>query len=557
MVDERPAPDLTVVVPSRDSGPKLDATLAGLAAQRDVAGRLELVLVDDGSRVAIPADLAAPGRAFPVRVVRRDVSGGIAVARNAGWRVAKGRIVLFLDDDIALGDSVLAAHLAAHDGPGIRIGVGRLRTEAPPDADWMARRFEDLWNAHIDALDAGRPLRPSDAFGGDLSVPVSALARTGGFDERLPRSEDLELAARLVADGAELVYVRGEALHREHKTGRALLDDARKNGRVAADVVARHPWLLVQTELGSYAAVGQRQLALRRLLTAGRVRAADLARLVGWAGAGRRGRAAASLLIHQAFWSGVRDSSSPEGFGRLTDGVAVLMYHAFALPGEPASRYVCRPDRFRAQLTGLLRAGRTPLALGDYLRMRAAFALPPRGSFLVTIDDGYADVETVALPILRDLGVPATVFLVAGRIGAGNTWDSAGAVSGRPTLSAAAVERLRVGGVELGVHSMTHRPLDGLPADVLAEEVDAARDRLEATFGGILPAFAFPYGRADDAAREAVVRAGMVGFGVRDGLATPASNDAELPRIEVRGGDAPRRVRLAASIGGTRRLVHR
>jgi peptidoglycan/xylan/chitin deacetylase (PgdA/CDA1 family) len=233
------------------------------------------------------------------------------------------------------------------------------------------------------------------------------------------------------------------------------------------------------------------------------------------------------------------------------------MYHAFAGPGEPASRYIVSPERLRAQLSALLRSGRTPLALGDYLRMRARFEVPPRGSFVVTIDDGYADVETVALPVLGDLGVPATVFLVGGALGGVNTWDRTGALSGRPTLSSGAIERLRAHGIELGVHSMTHRPLDGVPADALVAEIEAARDHLEATFGGILPAFAYPYGRADEAARRAVAATGMIGFGVREGLATPAADERELPRIEVHAGDSPLRLRLAATIGGSRRLVRR
>ena len=46
----------------------------------------------------------------------------------------------------------------------------------------------------------------------------------------------------------------------------------------------------------------------------------------------------------------------------------------------------------------------------------------PDGSFLLTFDDGFLGVYEYAVPVLRDLGWPATVFLVSQRIGGRDDW---------------------------------------------------------------------------------------------------------------------------------------
>src|SRR6185503_17602611 len=157
------------------------------------------------------------------------------------------------------------------------------------------------WNEDVAVLDAGRPPRAVNCYGGNLSVPTDVLRELNGFDEAFPRSEDVELGARLVERGVRLAYVAGANEHREHKTGRQVLAGARANGRQARRLVDAHPWLVEQTELGTFAIWGQRHLAARRLLTRLRIRPELLLPLASLLARGRPARSALVLLLHLAY----------------------------------------------------------------------------------------------------------------------------------------------------------------------------------------------------------------------------------------------------------------
>ena len=63
--------------------------------------------------------------------------------------------------------------------------------------------------------------------------------------------------------------------------------------------------------------------------------------------------------------------------------------------------------------------------------------------------------------------------------------------------------------IELGAHGCTHRPLDGLDARTLSDEIGQSRLALEEITERRVRAFAYPHGAHDEAARRAVANAGM------------------------------------------------
>lgn len=106
---------------------------------------------------------------------------------------------------------------------------------------------------------------------------------------------------------------------------------------------------------------------------------------------------------------------------RLADHLTILVYHrVLDVPDESAFPFdvelvSASTHQFRRQME-YLRRHFQPTTFESVLRARDAGEMPPRGSAIVTFDDGFSDNYEHAFPILRDLGMPATVFLSTGYI---------------------------------------------------------------------------------------------------------------------------------------------
>ncbi len=109
---------------------------------------------------------------------------------------------------------------------------------------------------------------------------------------------------------------------------------------------------------------------------------------------------------------------SPGGAkGRLT----VFIFHRVLpaadplFPGEPDAK------RFNVQMRWI-RDWFNVLPLEEAVERLKRYALPPRAA-AITFDDGYADNYTVALPILKQLRLPATFFIASGFLDGGIMWN--------------------------------------------------------------------------------------------------------------------------------------
>jgi len=102
---------------------------------------------------------------------------------------------------------------------------------------------------------------------------------------------------------------------------------------------------------------------------------------------------------------------------------AILVYHRVGDPGCDPFSLAVAPRRFADQISAL-RAHYSIVPLRDLAAAAAAGSVPHR-AVAVTFDDGYADNLYEAKPVLAAAGAPATVFVVAGKVGAGEEfwWD--------------------------------------------------------------------------------------------------------------------------------------
>jgi peptidoglycan/xylan/chitin deacetylase (PgdA/CDA1 family) len=129
---------------------------------------------------------------------------------------------------------------------------------------------------------------------------------------------------------------------------------------------------------------------------------------------------------------------------RRRDCGLVLRYHAVApddRPGTYAGPDITIPRRlFAAQMRFLQRAY-APVPLAVMVDALAHGEAPAPGSIAVTLDDGYADNYTEVFPVVRELRIPATVYVVTECLDAGPVlWTS----ELRAAVMATRTERLRV-----------------------------------------------------------------------------------------------------------------
>ena len=186
----------------------------------------------------------------------------------------------------------------------------------------------------------------------------------------------------------------------------------------------------------------------------------------------------------------------------------ILMYHRVTprIAGIARPRLNVTPPRFRSQLVGLLSRGYQAWPLRRVLACSQAGEPLPARVFVVTFDDGYDCIYHHAWPILKELSVPATVFVVTSYLDAerpfiADRWAGAGSAGVPATAlkllsTTHCVEMIADGLVEIGSHTHTHADFRGRPAAFrqdLAQSLGHLRQRL----GLQQVSFAFPFGYYD------------------------------------------------------------
>jgi peptidoglycan/xylan/chitin deacetylase (PgdA/CDA1 family) len=280
-------------------------------------------------------------------------------------------------------------------------------------------------------------------------------------------------------------------------------------------------------------------------------------------------------LASPIYYAGLKALGVPAVNRRFRDAGLILCYHnvvpanagKLGDPGlhVPSDRFERQMRWLAAHYTGVdLHAFVNRLAAGDSLRAVAA----------VTFDDGYAGVFEHAVPILRALALPATVFLVAGAVGrsAGFWWDQPEIVEFatpgrrkwwlselRGDERAILARHTRVGDralpawyrpcdvsairatighdIRIGAHSVTHRSLTTLNDAELDHEIDTSRAMIQHATGVRPTFFAYPYGDWDSRVRDRVRAAGYLAALTLDtGLNRSGADRWSLRRINVPAG---------------------
>lgn len=197
--------------------------------------------------------------------------------------------------------------------------------------------------------------------------------------------------------------------------------------------------------------------------------------------------------------------------------IPVLCYHVVST--NPSGRYQLSVTKFKEQMAYLANNGFTTLSVDEYYSIMTLQTTAPAKPILLTFDDSTADFVTNVVPVLKQYGLEATQFAVSG-------W-----VNNPGYLTSAQLQTLDAEGYDIQNHTQTHADLSTLTYAAAYTEVSSA-DSFITTATGKKPEFlAYPYGRTDATAQQALRDVGVkMAFTVSGGKTTPADNFLALNR---------------------------
>lgn len=177
--------------------------------------------------------------------------------------------------------------------------------------------------------------------------------------------------------------------------------------------------------------------------------------------------------------------------------IPVLMYHNIAESyPKGAEGANITPKLFEEHMLGIIERGYTPIQVSDYYNSTERGKELPDNPIIITFDDGYLSNYEIAYPILKKLGIPATIFVVTSTVGAK---PESGLVSNPHFTWAQAKEMQESGIIDIQSHSHTHKDMTSLSPAQLQEELRISRYLIEKNLNTHCFGFAYPGGRYNEA----------------------------------------------------------
>ena len=220
--------------------------------------------------------------------------------------------------------------------------------------------------------------------------------------------------------------------------------------------------------------------------------------------------------------------------------IRVLLYHRIGASGERShDRFTIAESALRKQIELLDRWGYRTITFDDFRLFEAGrINLPPK-PVIITFDDAYAEIYSVAFPILRSYGMRAVVFALGDLSIRRNAWDDSMDESSR-LLDQKQLLELHAVGFEIGSHSMTHPLLTDLGREEAWQEISRSRMAMEILLNAPVRSFAYPYGATNAMIKQLVSQAGYdVGCAAYSGTAWFGDDPLEIRRILVLDTSSP------------------
>ncbi len=209
---------ISVVIPTYYRYDRLEKILAFLEKQSLQPD--EIVIVDQTPSQDRPQGFYERYKGMPI--VRLDLdTPSLSQSRNRGAKKATGTYLLFLDDDMEFGPELIQQHLDVMEKEVVDVVSGAISTgpDLPETYERDTTKLDPL------SFFLKSPNRKWDGMvlvvsGANTMIKRDLFLQVGGFDENMPRMEDIELGYRLYKFGAKVFYSsKPHAIHNAAPTG--------------------------------------------------------------------------------------------------------------------------------------------------------------------------------------------------------------------------------------------------------------------------------------------------------------------------------------------------
>lgn len=231
--------------------------------------------------------------------------------------------------------------------------------------------------------------------------------------------------------------------------------------------------------------------------------------------------------------------------------VRVFTYHRFGI--DARDPFSISPALFERQMAYLAERN-LAISLSELQEFLNGERKIERDSVLISIDDGFRSLYTLAYPILRKYSLPAVAYVTPSLIvnhRSVSTADS-GAMP-EPYLTWSELAEMVGNGLSVGSHAWTHRSLASLKPREVEEEAVRSRHALERELGQEITSFAYPFGTLadfNDMTTRLLRKSGYTNaFTSQHGAIDTGMDPLRLPRVKVEGGD-PMWVFRLLTVGG-------
>lgn len=203
-MDPSISPTVSVIMPCRNEGPSIGASIESVLAQQDVIGDIEVLVADgmsdDGTRDILTNASTRDARVRLINNTGRIVSTGL----NAAIRAARGEIIIRMDCHTEYAEDYIAqcvdtlSEVEADNvgGPALTrsrnyMGAANCLAYHSPFSVGGARFHDPSYEGYVDTVTYG-------------CWKKSTLEKIGLFDEELVRNQDDELNLRITRSGGKI-----------------------------------------------------------------------------------------------------------------------------------------------------------------------------------------------------------------------------------------------------------------------------------------------------------------------------------------------------------------